>query len=164
MSIFRQIRAGDQLPDTQLAVLIGDTPQGHKLHDIIRDRTVVIAGLPGAFTPTCSRLHLPDLIANASRLRDAGIEDILCIAPNDPWVLREWARRFGDVPITFLSDGNLEFAQRCGLSAPGFDRFLGLRSQRYLMVAKNTIVHRLNVEADAFAITCTRVGDVFAEA
>lgn len=164
MSIFRQIKAGDQLPDTQLAALQGDAPESYKLHDVIRDRTVVIAGIPGAFTPTCSRLHLPDLIANAGRLRDAGIEEILCIAPNDPWVLREWARSFGPAPIMFLSDGNLEFAQRCGLAMPGHDRFLGMRSRRYLMVVRNTIVQRLNVETDAFAVTCTRAGDVFAPA
>jgi glutaredoxin/glutathione-dependent peroxiredoxin len=164
MSIFRQIRVGDQLPDTALAVLIGDEPQAYKLHDLIRDRNVVVVGLPGAFTPTCSRLHLPDLIGNAARLQEAGIEDILCIAPNDPWVLREWARRFGDVPITFLSDGNLEFTQRCGLATANFERFLGQRSARYLMVVRNTIVQRLNIESDAFAVTCTRASDVFAEA
>lgn len=164
MSIFRQIKAGDQLPDTPLAVLVGETPQAVKLHDLIRGRNVVIAGLPGAFTPTCSRLHLPDLIGNASRLHDAGVDEIICIAPNDPWVLREWARHFGEVPVTFLSDGNLEFTQRCGLGMSSFDRFLGLRSHRYLMLVSNTIVQRLNVEADAFAITCTRAGDIFAPA
>ena len=164
MQIFRQIKVGDQLPDTSLGILIREMPEGIKLHDLIRGRNVVIVGLPGAFTPSCSRLHLPDMIENAGRLREAGIDDILCISTNDPWVLRVWASGFGEVPVTFLSDGNLEFTQLCGLSAPVFDRFLGIRSNRYLMVVRNTILQRLNIETDPFAVTCTRAGAILADA
>lgn len=152
---YHQIAPGNQLPDATLALLEGNKPKPVRLHDLLRHRNILIAGLPGAFTPTCTRHHLPNLIANAGRLHAAGLDEIYCIVPNDPWVLREWAQKLHASGLTFLSDGNLDFIMRCGLTHPAQDRFMGLRSQRYVITARNLIVQRMIIEPDAYALTCT---------
>jgi peroxiredoxin len=156
MTVFREIKVGDVLPNAKLARLTGEMPEPVNLHDLIDGKAVVIFGVPGAFAPTCSRHHVPNMVANQPKLRASGIDRVICIAPNDPWVLASWAGGLDpDRRITFLSDGNLDFTTRAGLRMEGFEVFLGLRSKRFLMVVENKTVRRFSAEKDVLSFTCT---------
>src|ERR1700760_2143709 len=100
----RPARVGDRLPTVKLARAVGAAElEIIDLEQRLAGRRVVIVGLPGAFTPVCTGRHLPDLVANADRLKAAGMAEIICVAPNSPWVVREWALRTDpEEKLTFL--------------------------------------------------------------
>lgn len=114
---------------------------------LFENRKVVMFGLPGAFTPTCSEQHLPGFVQQFDRFRDRGI-DVYCLAVNDVFVMQAWAAS-QHVPPGFklLADGNGSFTRALGLELDGTAYGMGLRSRRFALYAENGIVRLLQIEA-----------------
>jgi peroxiredoxin len=124
-------------------------------------RTLVI-GLPGAFTPVCSRQHAPAMIANADQMRQAGFDRVICIVANDPFVTDAWAQSIDlEHKVTFLSDGNLAFAGAFGLITAAPELFMGRCSERYLMIVDKGRVASCKVESCITDYSCTNPNLLF---
>jgi peroxiredoxin len=108
---------------------------------------VALFSVPGAFTPTCSAKHLPGFVEKAADLRAKGIDEIVCTAVNDPFVMKAWGAQSGSADVTMLADGNGDFAKALGLVMDGSGVGLGQRGQRFSMVVNDGTVEKLNVEA-----------------
>ncbi|QBR72543.1 peroxiredoxin [Beijerinckiaceae bacterium] len=142
------IQTGDPIPKATFTVMTSDGPQLRTTDQIFKDRKVILFGVPGAFTPLCDKQHLPGFIANSDEFKAQGVDEIAVTSVNDIFVMDAWAKSSGaDSKISFLADGNGDFAKAIGLSLDLTDRALGVRSQRYAMVVDNGVVRRLNVEA-----------------
>jgi len=114
---------------------------------LFAQRTVVLFAVPGAFTPTCSDEHLPGFIVNADALKAAGVDEIVCLAVNDPFVMRAWAQAHdADGEITFLSDGNGDWTQALGMQRDMRKAALGMRSKRYAMLVADGVLTWLGVD------------------
>lgn len=136
------ISVGDKLPTAELARVGADGPEAVDLGGKLDGRKVVIFGLPGAFTGTCTTAHVPSFIRNMNPLRDKGVDEVICVAVNDPFVMQAWAESTGAeaAGITMLADPQSAFTKALGqeMTVP----FLGFfdRSKRYAMVVDNGIV------------------------
>jgi peroxiredoxin len=142
------IQVGDRLPQSTFRVMSSEgKPEAKTTDDIFKGRKVVLVAVPGAFTPTCHRNHLPGYIANADAIKQKGIDAIVVTAVNDVFVMDVWknASNCGD-KIEFISDGSGEFAKALGLTFDASGHGLGIRSQRYAMVVDDGVVKTLNVE------------------
>jgi glutaredoxin/glutathione-dependent peroxiredoxin len=141
------IKVGDRLPSATLKRFSAEGMQDVALGDLVRGKKVVLFAVPGAFTPTCSEQHLPGFVEQADALKAKGVEEVICVAVNDPFVMNAWekAREVGG-KVRMLSDGNGEFTKAVGmeLDARGFG--LGSRSKRYAMVVDDGVVKTLLVE------------------
>ena len=141
------IAVGDKLPETNFFVPADDEIAEKTTSEIFAGKKIALFAVPGAFTPTCSNNHLPGFLANADAFKAKGIDEIACVAVNDVFVLKAWAMATGaDGRITFLSDGNAEFARAVGLDIDRSDRNQGTRSKRYAMLVEDGIVKALHVE------------------
>ena len=108
---------------------------------------VAFFAVPGAFTPGCSRVHLPGYVQNLGRLRASGVDTVACVAVNDAWVLQAWADSQGAEGILMLADGNAAFTRAMGLEADMSGYGLGIRSKRYAAIVEDGVVTSLEVEA-----------------
>ena len=149
------IKAGEKLPAGELSEYIevetaGCTigPNNFKVDDLTRGKKVVIFGLPGAFTPTCSAKHVPSYLQNLERLKAKGVSDVICMAVNDAFVMGAWARdqKTAD-KIRMMGDGSANYTKALGLEFDRSARGLGLRCQRFSMLVDNGTVKLLNIEA-----------------
>jgi len=123
-------------------------PNAFSVQHLAEGKTIVIFGLPGAFTPSCSARHVPGYLANYDALRAKGVDEIWCVSVNDAFVMGAWARTQGtDDKIRMLGDGSAEFTSKLGLDQDLSKRGMGVRSQRYAMVVKDGVVTALQVEA-----------------
>jgi len=141
------ISVGDRLPDVPLAIATPDGPQPTTSGQFFSGKKVALFAVPGAFTPTCSARHLPSFVDKAGELKSKGIDEIVGISVNDPFVMAAWNKSDGSEDITMLADGNGDFAEAVGLTMDGSKFGLGKRSQRYSMVVNDGVVEQLNVEA-----------------
>ena len=144
-----KIKIKDQIPDTEIFHLIDGEPKQNKLSEILGNGKIILFGLPGAFTSTCSKLHLPGFVANADKIKEKGIENIFCISVNDPYVMNAW----GDVnntedKIQMLSDPYLLFTKAIGAEVDRNSKGMGIRSNRYAMVIENLEVLKIQVEKE----------------
>ena len=116
-----KLKIKDQLPDTEIFQLVDGEPQKSKLRETIGNGKVVLFGLPGAFTSTCSKLHLPGFVANADKIKAKGIQNIFCLSVNDPYVMNGWGEinNTGD-KIKMLSDPYLLFTRAIGAEAVSY--------------------------------------------
>ena len=111
------------------------------------NKTIVLFGLPGAYTPTCSAQHLPGYVECFDAFKVAGADEVWCISVNDAFVMGAWARDQKTADrVRMLADGSAEFAKKTGLTLDLSTRGMGLRSTRYSMLVKNSVVQILNVE------------------
>jgi peroxiredoxin len=140
------IQVGDHLPQATFRVMTPAGPATKTTDDVFKGRKVVLIAVPGAFTPTCHRNHLPGYVQKAKEIRAKGIDAIAVTAVNDVFVMDAWAKASGGDGIEFLADGNGDFAKAIGLTMDGSGFGLGTRSQRYSMVVDNGVVEALNVE------------------
>ena len=141
------IKIGDTIPAATLRRLTADGIEEVKSHEFCYDRKVVIFALPGAFTPPCSNEHMPSFIENADAIKAKGVDEIACIAVNDPFVMDAWNKATGaEGKVTLLSDGNCEFTKEIGMDFEGLGLGFGTRSKRYAMVVENGKVTALEVE------------------
>ena len=144
-----KLKIKDQIPDTEIFYLIDGEPKQNKLSEILGNGKIILFGLPGAFTSTCSKLHLPGFVANADKIKKKGIENIFCISVNDPYVMNAW----GDVnntedKIKMLSDPYLLFTKAIGAEVDRNSKGMGIRSNRYAMVIENLEVLKIQVEKE----------------
>ena len=141
------IKIGDSLPDATVRVMTKDGPAPKKLSEITAGRKVVIVGVPGAFTPTCHRNHMPGYAAHADAIKAKGVDEIMIIAVNDVFVMDAWAKASGaEAAISFVSDGNAEFAKACGLDADFSMAGMGVRSKRFSLLVDKGAVTQVNIE------------------
>jgi peroxiredoxin len=141
------IKVGDKLPQATFRVMTADGPAAKTTDDIFKGRKVVLFAVPGAFTPTCHKNHLPGYLAKADEIRAKGVDAIAVTGVNDVFVMDAWAKATeGLGKIEFLSDGNADFAKEIGLSLDGSGFGLGTRSQRYSMLVEDGVVRSLAVE------------------
>ena len=144
-----KLKIKDQIPDIEIFHLINGEPQTSKIRDILGNGKVVLFGLPGAFTSTCSKLHLPGYVANADKIKAKGIDNIFCLSVNDPFVMNAWgeANNAGD-KITMLSDPYLLFTKAIGAEVDRNSKGMGIRSNRYAMVIENLKILNVRVEKE----------------
>ncbi len=142
------IKVGDKLPEMKLLVAGPDGAKESSTSAMFGGKTVLMFATPGAFTPTCSARHMPGYIEHGTALREKGVQEIVCLSVNDPFVMKAWAK---DQAITdqiiMLADGAGAFTRALGLELDLSARGLGMRSQRYAMVAKDAVVTHLAIEA-----------------
>ena len=144
------IQVGDRLPQTTFRVMTADGAKPKTTDDVFAGRKVVLIGVPGAFTPTCHRNHLPGYIENAASFTEKGVDAIAVTAVNDVFVMDAWAKASGgEGKVEFLADGNGDFAKALGLTLDASGNGLGVRSKRYSMVVDNGVVKSLNIEETA---------------
>ena len=141
------IQPGDRLPQVDFFVTTPDGLETRSTADVFDGRRVVLVGVPGAFTPTCDRNHLPGFVEHADAILAKGIDAIAVTAVNDAFVLKAWAAKADPGGrVTFLGDGNATFARALGLEMDGSARGFGVRSQRYAMVVDDGVVTTLSLE------------------
>jgi peroxiredoxin len=141
------IEPGEKLPEAAFRVMTADGPVVRSTDDIFKGRRVVLFAVPGAFTPTCHRNHLPGFLAHRDEILAKGIDSIAVTAVNDVFVMDNWAKSSGGAGrIEFLADGNGDFAKAIGLSRDMTAGGMGMRSQRYSMVVDDGVVRQVNVE------------------
>jgi peroxiredoxin len=141
------ITVGAHLPEVTFRVMTENGPAPKTTAELFNDRKVVLFAVPGAFTPTCDKNHLPGYVTHAAEIKAKGIDAILVTGVNDVFVMKAWAKSTGgEGVIEFVSDGNGDFAKALGLAFDGSGFGLGTRSQRYSMVVDHGVVKSLNVE------------------
>jgi peroxiredoxin len=140
------ISKGDKLPDVKLVKATEEGPQPVQSGEYFAGKKVALFSVPGAFTPTCSARHLPGYVENADKLREKGVDEIVCTSVNDAFVMGAWNKADGSQDITMLADGNGEFAEAVGLSMDGSGFGMGKRGQRYSMIVDDGVVQEINVE------------------
>lgn len=140
------IAQGQTLPASSLSQLTDDGMVNHQVTELFADKKVVLFAVPGAFTPTCSKAHLPGYVVLADQLKAKGVDIIACVSVNDAFVMKAWGDAQNADEIMMLGDGDASFTKALGLEmdTAGFG---GVRSQRYAMVIDNGVVTQLNVEA-----------------
>ncbi|MDR3379145.1 peroxiredoxin [Cupriavidus basilensis] len=123
-------------------------PNSFSALELARGRKIVVFGLPGAFTPTCSAKHVPGFVAQADALRAAGVDEIWCVSVNDAFVMGAWGReqKTGG-RVRMMADGSAEWTRRLGLEQDLTARGMGIRSKRYAMVLDDGVVSHLWLEA-----------------
>lgn len=142
------IKVGDQIPSMTLTKATAEGPKPVTTDEIFKGRKVVMFAVPGAFTPTCSAKHLPGFVQNIDALKAKGVDEIVCMAVNDAFVMGAWGKDQGvGENITMLSDGSAAFTKAMGLELDLVARGLGVRSQRFAMVIEDGKVSHLAVEA-----------------
>ena len=144
-----KLKIKDQIPDIEIFHLIDGEPQTSKIRDILGNGKIILFGLPGAFTSTCSKLHLPGYVANSDKIKAKGIEKIFCLSVNDPFVMNAWGEANNAAgKITMLSDPYLLFTKAIGAEVDRNSKGMGIRSNRYAMVIQNLEVVNIQVEKE----------------
>ena len=144
-----KLKIKDQIPDIEIFHLLDGEPQTSKIRDILGTGKVILFGLPGAFTSTCSKLHLPGYVANAGKIKAKGIDNIFCLSVNDPFVMNAWGEANNSAgKITMLSDPYLLFTKAIGAEVDRNSKGMGIRSNRYAIVIQNLEVVNIQVEKE----------------
>lgn len=148
------INVGDKIPSVGLATMGVEGPEGISTDDIFSGKKVVIFGLPGAFTPTCSAKHLPGFVEHADAINAKGVDTIACISVNDAFVMGAWGKdqNVGD-NVMMLADGSADFAEATDLVLDLTARGMGIRSQRFSMLVDDGVVKSVNVDEGTFEKT-----------
>lgn len=140
------IAVGDKLPDVTFKTMSEDGAKDLTTADVFAGKKVVLFGVPGAFTPTCSNNHLPGYLENHDAILARGVDTIAVVSVNDHHVMAAWARfTGGEGKIVFLADGNGTFADATGLTADMSIGGLGKRIQRFSMIVDDGVVSVLNL-------------------
>ena len=141
------IQPGDTLPSLTLVEATPDGPREITTDGLFLGRTVVLFGVPGAFTPTCSARHLPGFVEHAAAFAGKGVDTVACLAVNDAFVLRAWAREQDAAgTVRMLADGSATLTRALGLELDLTHRAMGLRCQRFALVARDGRVAHLAIE------------------
>jgi peroxiredoxin len=141
------IAVGDHIPDVSVAVATADRPKKVQTSELLGSGRVVLFGVPGAFTPTCSDYHLPGFVLRAEDLKSKGVTTIACLSVNDAFVMGAWgdAQEVGD-DIVMIGDGSADFTKALGLELDLSGGGLGLRSKRFAAIIEDGVITDLAVE------------------
>jgi peroxiredoxin len=140
------IQVGEHLPQVTFRVNGPEGPMARTTDDVFKGRKVVLIGVPGAFTPSCHRNHLPGFVQHREEILARGVDAIAVTSVNDVFVLDAWSKASAAEGIEFLADGNADFVKATGLDMDGTGFGLGTRSKRYSMLVEDGVVRLLNVE------------------
>src|SRR5690606_29726824 len=142
------IAVGEKLPDAKFKTMTADGAKELSTADIFGGKKVVLFGVPGAFTPTCSNNHLPGYLENFDAIKARGVDTIAVIATNDVHVMGAWARfTGGEGKLLYLADGSGDFARATGLDVDLSQAGMGLRNKRFSLIAEEGMVKTINVES-----------------
>jgi peroxiredoxin len=143
------IKVGDKLPNTTFRTIEDGKPVPRTTDEIFKGKRVVLVGVPGAFTPTCHKNHVPGFVTQADKIRAKDVDTIAVTAVNDHWVMHNWADATGGAgKMLFLADNNAEFAKAVGLEFDATGGLGGVRSKRYAMLVEDGVVKILNIETE----------------
>ena len=140
------IKVGDRVPNGTFTVMTADGPKAKTTDELFKGKKVVLFAVPGAFTPTCHKNHLPGFVKNAAAIKAKGIDTIAVTGVNDVFVMDAWKKASGTDSIEFLADGSGNWAKALGMTLDLSERGLGVRSQRYAMIVDDGVVKTLNIE------------------
>jgi len=148
------IKPGDTLPEGTLTEMIDQEtpgctigPNNWNVADLAKGKRIVIFGLPGAFTPTCSAKHVPGYVANYDQLKSRKVDEVWCVSVNDAFVMGAWGKdQKAGGKVRMMADGSAIFTKALGLEMDLTGRGMGVRSQRYSMLVEDGVVKKLNVE------------------
>ena len=140
------IQEGDTIPSVTVKHLTNTGMEEINTGDLFKGKKVVMFAVPGAFTPTCSAKHLPGFVERAGEIKAKGVDTIVCMAVNDPFVMKTWGEQAGSPEVEMLPDGNGEFTRALGLEMDGSGYGLGTRSKRFALIAEDGVVKKLAVE------------------
>jgi peroxiredoxin (alkyl hydroperoxide reductase subunit C) len=142
------IAVGDSIPAMKIMEGTAEGPKELDTGAFFAGRTVVLFGVPGAFTPTCSAKHLPGFVEHHDAIKAKGVDAIACMAVNDAFVMKAWGQDQGALgKITMIADGSAEFTRALGLELDLTARGLGIRCQRFALIARDGKVTHLGIEA-----------------
>lgn len=142
------IKVGDKIPNVTLRIMGQDgKPATVTTEELFKGKRVVLFALPGAFTPTCSRAHLPGYVVQADVIKAKNVDQIACLSVNDAFVMHAWGKDQNvDGNILMLADGSAEFTKAIGLDDDRTANGMGIRSRRYAMLVEDGVVKVLKVE------------------
>jgi len=141
-----QNQEGKKVPEVTFRTRVNNEWTSVSTDEIFKGKTVVVFSLPGAFTPTCSSTHLPRYNELAPAFRANGVDAIVCVSVNDPFVMNEWAKDQEADQVMLLPDGNGEFTDQMGMLVDKADLGFGKRSWRYSMLVKDGVVEKMFIE------------------
>ncbi|GLT48559.1 hypothetical protein SLA2020_221770 [Shorea laevis] len=143
------IAVGDVIPDGTLSYFDEqDQLQQVSVHSLAAGKKVILVGVAGAFTPTCSLRHVPGFIEKAEELKSKGVDEIVCLSVNDPFVMKAWAKTFPENKhVKFLADGSAAYTHALGLELDLNEKGLGTRSRRFALLVDDLNVKAANVES-----------------
>ncbi|WP_458758170.1 peroxiredoxin [Afipia sp. TerB] len=155
------IKVGDRLPESKFRVMTADGPQVKTTDDIFKGKKVALFAVPGAYTGTCHKMHMPSIFLNAYAIKEKGIDTIAVVSVNDVFVMNAWKRDTDQRDeAVFLADGNADFAKAIGLELDASANGLGIRSKRYSMLIDDGVVKTLNLEPNPGKVEVSG-GDTF---
>jgi peroxiredoxin len=141
------VKVGDRVPSATLKTMGPEGPKNISTDELFKGKKVALFSVPGAFTPTCSAKHLPGFVKNADALKAKGVQEIVCMAVNDAFVMDAWGKsQSAEGKVTMVADGNADFAKALGLELDASGHGMGTRGKRFSMVVENGVVKQLNVE------------------
>ena len=140
------IKVGDRLPEAKFRVMTSDGPAWKTTDEIFKGKKVALFAVPGAFTGTCHKMHVPSITQHADAIKAKGVNTVAVTSVNDVFVMDAWKKATGADKIDFLADGNGDFAKAIDLIFDGSGNGLGTRSRRYAMLVEDGVVKKLNVE------------------
>ena len=144
------IKVGDKVPAGSFGIMKSEGPGAMSTDEVFGGKTVVLFGVPGAFTPTCSKTHLPSFVQNMPALKAKGVDAVACLSVNDVFVMDAWSKSSGaDGKVLMLADGNAAYTKALGLELDASGFGMGTRSQRFAMVVKDGVVQKIMVEPSA---------------
>jgi glutaredoxin/glutathione-dependent peroxiredoxin len=141
------IKVGEKLPTATFNVMTSEGPKPKTTDEVFKGKKVALFAVPGAFTPTCSNLHMPSFLNNVTAFKNKGVDTIAVTGVNDVFVMDAWKKATGaDGKIDFLADGSGDFAKAVGMDFDGSARGLGIRSKRYSMLVDDGVVKSFHAE------------------
>ncbi len=148
------IKQGDKLPAGTFKTMGAEGPKEISTDDLFKGKKVVLFSVPGAFTPTCSKEHLPSYVKNYDKVKAQGVDTIACMSVNDVFVMGAWGKdqNVGD-KVLMLADGSGDYAKKLGLELDLRDKGLGVRGKRFSMIVKDGVVEKLSVDEGKYELT-----------
>lgn len=140
------IKVGDRLPNAKFRIMTTEGPVWKTTDEVFKGRKVALFAVPGAYTGTCHKLHMPSIVANIDAIKAKGVHAVAVTSVNDVFVMDAWKKATAADKAEFLADGNGEFAKAIDLSYDGSGNGLGVRSRRYSMLVDDGVVKSLNIE------------------
>ena len=141
------IKIGDKLPNTTFRVMTAEGPKPKTTDEVFKGKKVALFAVPGAFTPTCSNLHMPSFLNNVDAFKKKGVDTIAVTAVNDAFVMKQWEKATGaEGKIEFLADGSADFAKAVDMVLDASAGGLGIRFKRYSMLVDDGVVKQVNIE------------------
>ena len=148
------IKVGDRLPDGQLQEFIevetagcSIGPNTFQVADLVKGKKIVVFGLPGAYTPTCSAKHVPSYLEHYAALKAKGVDEVWCLSVNDAFVMGAWGRdQYATGKVRMMADGSADYTKKLGLELDLTARGMGVRCQRFSMLVQDGVVKSLNIE------------------